>query len=212
MKNISLKDRIMEHIYQDILNNKYKSDSHIKEVELAKELSVSRAPVREALNEMVNLGILIKYDRRGIFLKEITKKEVLDTYHTKGLIEGYLAADFILNATKKDYEKLDLILKKMGESAKKSPKGCVDKGDEFHKYCLKYSSNTILLETLEKINIKSHILFFNNWSKLYTVNDIVLRHQKIINALKSKETEHAQNVIREHYNETGMKIALKITD
>ncbi len=210
MKNTSLKNSIIEYIYQDILNNKYKDTNHIKEVELSQTLNVSRAPVREALNELVNLGILVKYERKGIFLKEITKKEILDTYHTKGLIEGYLAADFILNATKKDFEKLDLFVKKMGEAAQKSSKGCVDKGDEFHQFYLKYSTNEILLETLEKINIKSHILFFNNWSKLYTVKDIVVRHQKIADALKSKDVQLVENSIREHYNETGMKIALKI--
>ena len=63
---------------------------------------------------------------------------------------------------------------------------------------------------MEKINIKSHILFFDNWSKLYTVKDIVLRHQKIVDALKSKDIQFVENVIKEHYNETGMKIALKI--
>ncbi len=211
MKNTSLKDSIIEHIYQDILNNKYKDNNHIKEVELAKKLNVSRAPIREALSEMVNLGILVKYERRGIFLKEITKKEILNTYHTKGLIEGFLASDFILNATKKDFEKLDILIKKMGEAAKKSLKGCVDKGDEFHQFYLKYSTNEILLDTLEKINIKSHILFFHNWSKLYTVKDIVSRHQKIADALKSKDVQLVENIIREHYDETGMKIVLEIT-
>jgi len=209
--NISLKNSIIEHIYQDILNDKYKSNNHIKEVELAEELNVSRAPIREALGELVNLGILVKYERKGIFLKEITKKEILDTYYTKGLIEGYLAGDFVLNATQSDFDKLDLFVIKMGSAAQKSSKGCVDKGDEFHKFCLKYSTNSILLETLEKINIKSHILFFNNWSKLYTVKDIIKRHQKIVDALKSRDVQLVESVIREHYNETGMKIALKIT-
>jgi len=208
--NTSLKNQVIQHIYQDILNGKYKTNKHVKEVELAEKLNISRAPIREALSELVNLGILVKYDRRGIFLKEITKKEILDTYHTKGLIEGFLASDFVLNATQKDFNKLDSLVKKMGEAAEKSSKGCVNKGDEFHKFCLKYSTNDILLETLEKINIKSHILFFDNWSKLYTVKDIVLRHQKIVDALKSKDIQFVENVIKEHYNETGMKIALKI--
>jgi DNA-binding GntR family transcriptional regulator len=207
---MSLKNNIIEYIYQEILNNKYKHSNHIKETKLAQKLNVSRAPVREALSELVNLGILVKYERKGIFLKEITKKEVLDTYHTKGMVEGYLASDFILNATKKDFDKLATLIEVMGNAAEKSSKGCVNKGDEFHKHCLKYSTNEILLNTLEKINIKSHILFFNNWSKLYTVNDIIVRHQKIADALKSKDIKAVENTIREHYNQTGMKIALKI--
>lgn len=211
MQNLSLKNAIIEHIYQEILDGKYEANQHIKEIELAKTLNVSRAPVREALNDLVNFGILEKFERRGIFLKEITKKEILDTYHTKGMIEGYLATDFIINATKEDYEDLDKLVIKMGKSASNSTKACVDVGTEFHKLCLKYSSNEILLDTLEKVNIKSHILFFRNWTKFYTVKDIVNRHQKIVDALKSKDRIIVEDTIREHYNETGMKIALKLS-
>jgi len=212
MKNISLKNSIIDYIYQQILNNKYKAKEHIKEVDLAKDLNVSRAPIREALNELVHIGILIKYERKGIFLKSISKKEVLDTYRTKGLIEGYLAAnDFIVNATNDDFKNLDKLIIKMEEKANKSLKGCVDVGDEFHKLCLKYSTNDILFNTLEQINIKSHILFFQNWAKLYTVNDIIIRHQKIVDALKSKDRVIVESTIREHYIQTGTMIAVSIS-
>jgi DNA-binding GntR family transcriptional regulator len=205
----SLKNSIIQYIYKEIMSNRYSPNEHIKESELSEILNVSRAPVREALMELVGLGILVKHERRGIFLKEITQKEVLDTYYTKGLIEGYLALDFILRATEDEYDRLDEIVREMEVSAKISLKGCVDVGDTFHKYYLKYSANTILIEALERVNVKSHILFFWNWSKLYTVKDIVDRHQKIADALRSKERVLIEETIRNHYTETGMKIALQ---
>jgi DNA-binding GntR family transcriptional regulator len=210
MINVSLKNNIIEHIYQEILNNNYIPGDHIKELELSEKLNVSRAPVREALSDLVNLGILVKYERKGIYLKDITAKEVLDTYNTKGMIEGYLAIDFLLNHTKKDIEHLNLLLDKMGKVAKTSTKACVEVGDEFHKIFLKYSTNEILLETLEKVNIKSHILFFKNWSKLYTVQDIVSRHKEIVDQVQKKDIKLLEKVIRNHYSETGMKIVSKL--
>jgi DNA-binding GntR family transcriptional regulator len=207
--DMSLKNSIVQHIYKEILGNRYSPNEHIKESELSEKLKVSRAPVREALMELVSLGILVKYERRGIFLKEITKKEILDTYYTKGLIEGYLALDFILSADDEDYDKLDEIVHEMERAAQTSLQGCVDVGDTFHSYYLRYSDNAILIDALEKINVKSHILFFWNWSKLYTVQDIVKRHQKIANAIRSKERTMIEETIRDHYEETGMKIALR---
>ena len=206
---MSLKNSIIKYIYKEILSNRYSPKEHIKESELAEKLNVSRAPVREALMELVGLGILVKYERKGIFLKEITKKEILDTYFTKGLIEGYLALDFILRASESDYDKLDSIVEEMESAANVSLKGCVEVGDTFHEYYLKYSTNTILIDALEKVNVKSHILFFWNWSKLYTVKDIVKRHQKISEALRSKDRARIEETIRDHYTETGMKIALQ---
>ena len=206
---MSLKNSIIKYIYKEILSNRYSPKEHIKESELAEKLKVSRAPVREALIELVGLGILVKHERRGIFLKEITQKEILDTYFTKGLIEGYLALDFILRAEESEYDKLDSIVEEMESAAKVSPKECVEVGDTFHEYYLKYSNNMILIDALERVNLKSHILFFWNWSKLYTVQDIVERHKKIADALRTKERAVIEETIRAHYNETGMKIALQ---
>jgi DNA-binding GntR family transcriptional regulator len=209
IQDTSLKNRIVQYIYEEILNNRYQPSEHIKESELSEKLNVSRAPVREALMELVSMDILVKHERRGIFLKEITKKEILDTYYTKGLIEGYLALDFILNASEEEYDELDAIVRDMERAAQTSSQGCVDAGETFHNYYLKYSDNAILIDALEKINIKSHILFFWNWSKLYTVQDIVKRHQKIADAIRTRDRALIEETIRDHYTETGMKIALR---
>jgi len=209
IQDTSLKNRIVQFIYEEILANRYRPNEHIKESELSEKLNVSRAPVREALMELVGMDILVKHERRGILLKEITKKEILDTYYTKGLIEGYLALDFILNASEEEYDELDAIVRDMERAAQSSSQGCVDTGETFHTFYLKYSDNAILIDALEKINIKSHILFFWNWSKLYTVQDIVKRHQKIADAIRSRDRALIEETIRDHYTETGMKIALR---
>ena len=74
----SLKNKIIEYIYDAILNDEYKNNDQIKEAPLALKFEVSRAPIREALLELVSLGVLEQIERRGVFVKDITKKyEVL---------------------------------------------------------------------------------------------------------------------------------------
>ena len=212
MKITSLKDKIIEYICDAIVQEKYKQKDQIKEAVLAKELNVSRAPVREALNELVNLGILVQFPRRGVFVKEIKQQNIINTYKTKGLIEGFLASEFVLRATKNDFKEIDRFIGDMEKAAHDSQKKCIKIGDEFHKYYLKYALNDILIDTLQRVNKKSQILFHKNWAKLYTPKEIVNRHKKIANILKSKDKELIEIVIREHYFETGMKIALECGD
>ena len=102
---MSLRQVVINYIYQAIIDKKYKPREHITETSLSNKLSISRAPVREALSELVAVGILIKVDRVGIFLNTITPAQVLDTYHTKGLVEGYLSNDFM-----REHDKEDIIL------------------------------------------------------------------------------------------------------
>ena len=81
-------------------------------------------------------------------------------------------------------------------------------GKKFHKYYLKYAKNTFLLDVLEKLNKKSLLLFSQNWSKLYTLEEIKNRHKKILDVLKSLDKENIENTIKDHYFETGSKIVL----
>ncbi len=202
-----LKDKITEHIYNAIINEEYMQGSQIKEQHLSEKLGVSRAPIREALLELVSLGVLEQIARKGVFVKEITSKDIFDTYESKGIIEGFLAVNFTLHATDYDLTLLQKYTDQMSD-IKNDRRKVVKVGELFHKHTLKYAKNNVLLETLGKINKKSQILFFKNWTKLYTLEEVKQRHQKIVDALKSRDKKAVEDVIREHYFETGTKIIL----
>jgi len=202
-----LKDKIIEHIYSAIINEEYPQGSQVKELHLSEKLHVSRAPIREALLELVSLGVLEQIARKGVFVKEITSKDIYDTYESKGVIEGFLATEFALHSTKEDIDKLSLHVKQMSDE-NNDRKKIVKVGEEFHKLTLKYSKNSVFLETLEKINKKSQLLFYKNWTKLYSQAEVKERHQKIVDAIKTRNKKMIEDVIREHYFETGTKIIL----
>ncbi len=202
-----LKDKIIEHIYGAIINEEYVQGSQVKELHLSEKLKVSRAPVREALLELVSLGVLEQIARKGVFVKEITSKDIYDTYESKGVIEGFLATEFALHATTKDMAQLSLHVEQMS-NVNNDRKKVVKVGEEFHKLTLKYAKNSVFLETLEKINRKSQLLFYKNWTKMYSQAEVKQRHQKIVDAITSRDKKMIEDVIREHYFETGTKIIL----
>lgn len=203
----NLKNKIIEHIYGAILKDEYKTTDQIKEIPLSIKLNVSRAPIREALLELVSLGILEQIERRGVFVKEITSKDIYDTYEAKGTIEGYLATSFAKYATKEDIEQMDKFVLQMSD--KKNDENFVAIiGGQFHQYSIKYATNQVLLETLSRLNKKSQLLFSRNWSKLYNIEEINIRHQKISDVLKTRDNEQIEKCIKEHYLETGSKIVL----
>lgn len=203
----SLKNKIIEYIYDAILNDEYKSNDQIKEAPLATKFEVSRAPIREALLELVSLGVLEQIERRGVFVKDITNKDIFDTYESKGVIEGFLATSFVTNATQKDLDMLDVYVNQMCDKSN-SQKEVARIGTKFHKHYLKYAFNYLLLDDLERLNKMSQLLFSRNWSRLYTIDEIKDRHQKIADVFKTKNKVEIEECIKEHYFETGTKIAL----
>lgn len=212
MKKDSLKKIVIDYIYEAILNDELKPKDQIKELFISKKLEISRAPIREAFLDLVGLGILEQVPRCGVFVKDISSKDIFDTYEAKGVIEGFLANSFTLNASKKDFELLDKYVYKMAFDTNTS-KEVASIGAKFHKHYLKYATNKVLLENLEMLNKKSQLLFSKSWSKLYTLKEIQIRHQLIVDALKSKDKNKIEKTIREHYFETGSKIVtLRLKD
>ena len=62
---------VASQLEERILTGKIKSGERLPEMTLAKELGVSQAGVREALQELESLGLVVKHPNRGSFVIEI---------------------------------------------------------------------------------------------------------------------------------------------
>ncbi|MEA3545881.1 MAG: hypothetical protein U9R69_11795, partial [Thermodesulfobacteriota bacterium] len=67
--------------------------------------------------------------------------------------------------------------------------------------------NIQLLEYTDRLSLKLHILFFKYWGKLYNAAEIGRRHREIVDSVKVQDLNLIETVVRQHYVETGSKIA-----
>jgi len=74
----SLPDKIAKHLLHNIFSGKYKQGDRIIEADIAKELQVSHAPVREALYLLQKDGVVERLPRKGVRVKSFTEKELID--------------------------------------------------------------------------------------------------------------------------------------
>ena len=83
----------------------------------------------------------------------------------------------------------------------------VDTGGEFHDLLISKNDNVQLLEYTDRLSLKLHILFYKYWGNLYSPSEIGGRHRAIVESIRSKDLDRIEKVVREHYHETGSKIA-----
>lgn len=60
----------------------------VSEVALSEELGISRTPLREAMRELVDQGLLERVPTGGCRVCSLTKRDVLDAIELRGLLEG----------------------------------------------------------------------------------------------------------------------------
>lgn len=180
------------------------------EQELMKELNVGRGTIREAIKSLVSRNIVeirrgvgtfvakntgVVEDPLGFSFIDNKKKLVKDSMDVRLLLEPSIARWAARNAT--DFEILEIIeLSKKIETAILNDENYSDLDVEFHTK-IANSSGNLVVENLIPIlntNIRSLIDVTHAVLKEHTI----LSHKKIANAIKERDEELAEQLMKEH--------------
>jgi DNA-binding GntR family transcriptional regulator len=201
------KDHVIKYIYDGLRDNRYRAGEKILESHLARELGISRAPIREALAELVSSGLLVYRPQVGNFVAALSAKEIIDSYVARGVLEGFSVAQGIGNFSNEDLARLEEMAHKMEVCARAGKhKALIDIGQQFHDQLFSHCTNTQVVLFTRQLSLKLHLLFYKHWSRVYSPDEIRDRHLEIINTLGTKDAVKVEMLIRGHYIETGHKI------
>ena len=87
----SLSDLAREHIMKQIAQGVLIPGQQIKEEEIAGRLNISRPPIREAFKSLEAEGLVVRRPRRGVFVTEMTLKDVWEVYTLKAYLYAMTA-------------------------------------------------------------------------------------------------------------------------
>ncbi len=84
----TLSGQLAEEIRQAILSGVFPLGSQLNEMELAEKFGVSRGPVREALQRLIQEALLVSEPHRGVFVPELNDRDLSDIFFVREAIEG----------------------------------------------------------------------------------------------------------------------------
>jgi len=196
-----LREKIADKIRTDIIKGVFKSGERLVEPKLAKNLGISRTPIREALRQLEGEGFIEIVPRRGAIVKELTIKDIDDLYAIKANLEGLAARQATVNLTEEELESLIMINKKFREIAEKNPEVTdeyMKDNIDFHNIFIGASRNDRLVDILDGLS--------KNFQRLKTmlVSDsgraamAAKEHKAIIDAFVSRDPDEAEKSVRNH--------------
>ncbi len=196
-----LREKIADIIRTDIIKGVYRNGERLVEPKLAKNLGISRTPIREALRQLEGEGFIEIVPRRGAVVKELTIKDIDDLYAIKANLEGLAARQATLNLTGEQIEILIGINKKFRDYAEKNP-GIPDEHHkdniDFHNVFIAASGNEKLVDILDGMSKNFQRLKSMLMSDAGRAANAVKEHKKIIDAFISKDPDLAEKTVREH--------------
>lgn len=204
----SLKDYVYEYISHKIQIGELKPDEKISESSICEVLQVSRTPVREALIQLADEGILENLPRRGFTVKSIDINKVNEIYPIIGVLEGLAARTAIKYVTEKELDSLEYCIFKMDDYINNHDyENYYKKQLEFHQILIASCGNAELINLIEKLKkkfIKQSVNIDENREETFKALTITNNeHKKIFELVKSKKDEELEKFLKEtHWNVT----------
>lgn len=84
-------DKAHELLKQRVIAGTYAPGAQLKEEHIARELGISRTPIRAALRRLVQDGLASADAGRGVRVAEWTEADIEETYRLRALLEGHAA-------------------------------------------------------------------------------------------------------------------------
>jgi DNA-binding GntR family transcriptional regulator len=88
---VSIREKVYEHLKQQILNNQIPADAILVETHLAQQIGISRTPIREALHFLEKEGLLEALPRAGYRVRQIDWQEVEEVVEIRKEVEALAA-------------------------------------------------------------------------------------------------------------------------
>ncbi len=202
----NLSSVVTDYIKKKILLGEFKEGDHIPEANVADELGISRAPVREGIRELQNQGLINFVPRRGSYVTKLDMDDVREIFDIRILLENSVL-EILINEKRlslEDILALRAIVDSMVAIAKEEDKDSNkivrlnEKDIEFHKFLWQKSGSKRRLKILIDLYFQLQMAMVID-TKLTGNLDVTAKdHYDIIKYLEQGDLENCLQALRNH--------------
>lgn len=197
LARIPLSQQIRDQLLERIMRGELHPGSRLVELKIAAEYSTSQAPVREALRELEAMGVVETLPNKGARVRTITNEELRQLYDVRAQLESYAAQLATENGAQLK-SKLKDAVKQMKKAARESDsRGFASHNSAFHRIIVESSGNKVLLDLWQTLNVQTRTMT-NVTRSRRNLMDLAESHLPIIDAIASGNSEHANQIAKEH--------------
>jgi DNA-binding GntR family transcriptional regulator len=192
---------IAQTLREMIFEGKFKPCQQLKQDQIAEMFGVSRVPVRDALNMLINMRMAVNVPRRGVIVHPLSQKLIQELFDVRGILEGAAIKIVICNLNQGLLTALAQIIVEQKKALKHADtKKAVELDEEFHKTIYQVINNQTLEELIYAnwMRVKQArcsssmavVEYGRNWIK-----NSIKRHEDLLAALKSKDELQASQIV-----------------
>jgi len=171
----------------------------LDERQLASDLGISRTPVREAMAQLEREGFVRSVARRGIYVVRKSRREVIEMITAWAALESMAARLITTNAST---EEIATLRKMFATFENGEARAHLDEYSEvnieFHQTIIRMSRNHVLIDLAANLFTHMRMIRRKTIGEQDRVDRSIRDHMNIIEALEARDTERAEDLVRNH--------------
>lgn len=209
MSEGKVSDAIYAVLRNRIIDGSLASGSPLREEKIAREMGVSRTPVREALQRLESNEFVVARPRKGLVVKGLSEEDLIDIFQIREALEGMAARLAARNARPADIAALEALVDEM-EAVKDEDAGRLRAlTGEFHLRVAKCTDNDRLHRMIREL--QDRVRQFGD-STLFLPDqpsEALREHRNLAAAIRDGDGDRAEDVVRTHRRRT-LEIRLRM--
>lgn len=207
MRNIihhrTLREQVADAIRKKILQQELEPGMRITESEFATEFDVSHGPVREALRQLEQEG-LVEYRRNvGCSVRNISIKDVVEVLLIRGSYEMIAARACGGHFSEEALDEMTDILESMKQMDEKNLMDPAIYDNEFHRVLICEAQMPYLVKAWDELDFVTYFAFYNEKEDCSVLADVQYEiHKKLFDVYAYGGCEAVCKTISEHYKQS----------
>jgi DNA-binding GntR family transcriptional regulator len=147
----TLKSYVFNALRDAIVSGRYKPGQRMNESQLARDFNISRIPIREALMQLQEHGLVMNHQRRGMFVTELSEEDVQRINSLRIVLEAEALKLCAAHMTKPIAARLTHLVEQMEnwDAGRDIDAAAIDL--EFHRTIWRAAGNPYLTKTLDSL-------------------------------------------------------------
>ena len=205
----TLSGQVTERLRGGILAGRYRQGEQLHEAELARRFGVSRGPLREAMQRLIQDGLLENRPHRGVFVPELTDEDLADIYFAREAIEtAALGRIMAAGEAVSVLQRMTLEIDRMVAALDRDDWDSVVEHDlRFHTQLVDSANSRRLSRMYSVLIAETRLCLHMLVSGFAGRKDFIEEHVALVERLAAEDAAGAQRAIRKHLHEPLKSLA-----
>ncbi|WP_037574275.1 GntR family transcriptional regulator [Phaeacidiphilus oryzae] len=198
---------IAAQLTEAIMDGTLAPGTQLGEAELAGQLGVSRGPLREALQRLVQQGIAVSAPHRGVFVTTLDEDDVRDIYLARTAMESAACRLVLQRDPQRTADRLAKVHRTMAAAARRGNLTAIGTADtEFHQVLVEESGSPRLRRICETLFVETRMCLSALTGEHPDPDALVEEHAALIEALREEDEPRLLALIEEHMQDAVRRL------